>query len=110
VQTYDTSLEMGIIACGQAMPEVAEFAAYVEAAFLEFQALPATPAPAPVAAKEKPAAAKKRTAATKRAPVAATKKKPTAAKKKPAPRRPAAVPATTRRVRAGAPMRARASR
>jgi diacylglycerol O-acyltransferase len=114
VQTYDTSLEMGIIACGQAMPEVAEFAAYIEAAFHEFQALPAAPAPevekkAPAAAnKRTPVAAKRRTVAAK--PTVAAKKKPSAAKKKAAPRRPAAVPATTRRVRAGAPMRARASR
>jgi WS/DGAT/MGAT family acyltransferase len=103
VQTYDASLEMGIIACAKAMPEVAEFAACVEAAFLEFQGLAAADVVAPVVAK-KPAVAKKRPVAAKRTPTAATKKKPAA-------RKPAVpVPATPRRVRAGAPMRARASR
>lgn len=42
VQTYNESLEFGLIACGQAMPEVAELARHVQAAFDEFQALPAT--------------------------------------------------------------------
>ena len=42
VQTYNESLEFGIIACGQAMPEVAELARHVQAAFDEFAALPAT--------------------------------------------------------------------
>jgi len=65
VQTYDQSLEFGLIACGEAMPEVAELARHVQAAFEEFEALPArieieaTPsAPTPAAkrvAKAKPA-------------------------------------------------------
>ena len=42
VQTYNESLEFGLIACGEAMPEVAELARHVEAAFDEFQALPAS--------------------------------------------------------------------
>ncbi|MBC7733500.1 MAG: wax ester/triacylglycerol synthase family O-acyltransferase [Bacteriovorax sp.] len=42
VQTYNESLEFGIIACGEAMPEVAELAQHVRAAFEEFAALPAT--------------------------------------------------------------------
>jgi len=52
VQTYDTSLEFGLIACGEAMPEIAELADDVQAAFDEFQRLPpsiaveAPPAPA----------------------------------------------------------------
>ena len=45
VQTYNESLEMGIMACAQAMPEVAEFARHVEAAWAEFDAL--APAAAP---------------------------------------------------------------
>lgn len=40
VQTYNQSLDIGLMACGEALPETAELAAYVEAAFLEFQALP----------------------------------------------------------------------
>ncbi|CAM3917594.1 wax ester/triacylglycerol synthase family O-acyltransferase [Roseateles saccharophilus] len=59
VQTYNQSLDIGLMACGEALPETAELAAYVEAAFMEFQALPvaeAAPAPAPTARK---AAAKK---------------------------------------------------
>ena len=61
VQTYNQSLEFGLIACGEAMPEVAELAQHVQAAFDEFQHLPValpvpvealaapTSAPAPVA-------------------------------------------------------------
>lgn len=49
VQTYDQSLEFGIIACGRAMPEVAELAHHVQAAFDEFQALPVRLAQAEVA-------------------------------------------------------------
>lgn len=53
VQTYDESLDIGIMACAQAMPQVDEFAAHLETAFLEFQALPvaAPPALKPPAAK-----------------------------------------------------------
>jgi WS/DGAT/MGAT family acyltransferase len=65
VQTYDASLEFGLIACGEAMPEVGELAQHIQAAFDEFAALPGTlPAlavsPVPIA---KPAI--KRKAATK---------------------------------------------
>ena len=54
VQTYDASLEFGLIACGEAMPEVADLARHVQAAFDEFEALPATVA-APSAALPKAA-------------------------------------------------------
>ena len=47
VQTYHQSLEFGMIACGQAMPEIAELAQHVQAAFDEFAALPATVEAAP---------------------------------------------------------------
>ena len=40
VQTYNQSLDIGLMACGEALPETGELAAYVEAAFMEFQALP----------------------------------------------------------------------
>ncbi|KQV53037.1 hypothetical protein ASC95_09715 [Pelomonas sp. Root1217] len=60
VQTYNQSLDIGLMACGEALPETAELSAYVEAAFMEFQALPVAevvePEPAPVVKK---AAAKK---------------------------------------------------
>ena len=82
VQTYDQSLDLGIIACGKAMPEVAEFAAQIETAFEEFKALPAA-APAAAAAPAKKAAAP--------------------AKKK-------SVSKATRAPRANAPMAKRASR
>ena len=69
VQTYNESLEFGLIACGQAMPEVAELARHVQAAFDEFQALPAGVEAAAPAAAAKAAAkkvpAKKRAKATK---------------------------------------------
>ncbi|MEP6873989.1 MAG: wax ester/triacylglycerol synthase family O-acyltransferase [Burkholderiales bacterium] len=42
VQTYNESLEFGLIACGEAMPEIAELARHVQAAFDEFAALPAS--------------------------------------------------------------------
>ena len=45
VQTYNQSLEFGLIACAEAMPEVAELARHVQAAFDEFERLP-VPAPA----------------------------------------------------------------
>lgn len=48
VQTYNESLEFGLIACGAAMPEVAELACELQAAFDEFQALPATAEHAPM--------------------------------------------------------------
>lgn len=55
VQTYNESLEFGLIACGKAMPEIAELARHVQTSFDEFQALPASAeadvAPAPAAKK-----------------------------------------------------------
>jgi WS/DGAT/MGAT family acyltransferase len=97
VQTYNESLEFGLIACGEAMPEVAELARHVQAAFDEFQALPASvvaeapppkavePAPKKVPAK-KPATKK---AAAKKAPArkaAPTKAAKVVARATPAPR------------------------
>ncbi len=40
VQTYNESLDVGVMACARAMPEVAEFAAQIETAFEEFKSLP----------------------------------------------------------------------
>lgn len=100
VQTYNESLEFGLIACGQAMPEVAELARHVQAAFDEFQALPASvvaePAPAPRAVEPvaKKVLAKKRAA------------KKAVAKKAPARR---AAPRKTTKVVAGATPSPRAS-
>ncbi len=85
VQTYNESLDVGVMACAQAMPEVAEFASQIETAFEEFKGLPAS-APA--------------------APAAPPAKKLAAAKKKT--RRPVAK--ATGRTRASAPMPKRASR
>ncbi len=51
VQTYNQSLEFGLIACGEAMPEVAELAQQVQAAFDEFQLMAvAVPVPGPALA------------------------------------------------------------
>ncbi|MEO8278537.1 MAG: wax ester/triacylglycerol synthase family O-acyltransferase [Ideonella sp.] len=44
VQSYNDSLDIGIIACAQAMPEVGELAAHLESAFEEFKGLPAAAA------------------------------------------------------------------
>lgn len=103
VQTYHESLEFGLIACGQAMPEVAELAREVQTSFEEFATLPASVVAAPVAMPAKKAAAKKgpgvtarRTAkgATKTAATQSTAVKKTAAKR-PAAKRPAAKKGTT---------------
>ena len=71
VQTYDESLEFGLIACGRAMPEVAELARHVQAAFDEFQALPASVAPTPDAPPpaSAPAVKRPRAKAVSKAPV-----------------------------------------
>jgi WS/DGAT/MGAT family acyltransferase len=90
VQTYNQSLDIGLMACGEALPETAELSAYVEAAFMEFQALPVAevaPEPAPVVKRKAPpkkAAAKPATKAT-----AKTAAKQAPAKKAAATRRPA---------------------
>ncbi len=94
VQTYNESLEFGLIACGKAMPEVAELARHVQAAFDEFQALPASgvaeTAPPPKAAEP----------AAKKAPA-----------RKAAPRKTAKVVASaTPAPRASAPKKTRARR
>jgi hypothetical protein len=76
VQTYNESLDVGVMACAQAMPEVAEFAAQIETAFEEFKALPVS-APAKKVAVKK-AAAKKPVAKATRSPRASapTAKRP----------------------------------
>lgn len=71
VQTYNQSLDIGLMACGEALPETAELAAYVETAFMEFQALEVPAAEATAA----PAAAKKATAKP-RQPTAKAARKP----------------------------------
>jgi diacylglycerol O-acyltransferase / wax synthase len=58
VQTYNQSLDIGLMACGEALPETGELAAYVDVAFMEFQALPVAEVevePAPVVKKRAPA-------------------------------------------------------
>jgi hypothetical protein len=44
VQSYDTSLDFGMMACGKAMPDVAGFARCLLESFEELKALPATAA------------------------------------------------------------------
>ena len=113
VQTYNESLEFGLIACGEAMPEVAELARHVQAAFDEFQALPANvvgvvseaaPPPEPARPVVKKAAAKK--AACK--PAAAAKK--TVLRKAPAKKAAKVVASATPAPRASAPKKTRARR
>ncbi|RZL37271.1 MAG: wax ester/triacylglycerol synthase family O-acyltransferase [Rubrivivax sp.] len=81
VQTYDQSLDIGLMACGEALPETGELAAYVDAAFLEFQALRvAEAAPEPAAPVKKRAPAKKKVVAKATArPRASTPRKKAAA-------------------------------
>jgi WS/DGAT/MGAT family acyltransferase len=79
VQTYNESLEFGLISCGEAMPDVAELALHVQEAFEEFQALAPSAAPA-VAEPVKPAAKKvaKKAASKPAAPAKRAKKTPVA--------------------------------
>jgi diacylglycerol O-acyltransferase / wax synthase len=75
VQTYDEALDIGIMACAKAMPEVAEFARCIDAAWAEFEALPAAPAPAASSSTGAPSTAKPRAkrAARPEAPVTTTR-------------------------------------
>ena len=110
VQTYNESLEFGLIACGEAMPEVAELARHVQAAFDEFQTLPAT-----VVAEPAPPPPKPVEPAAKKAPAKKAAPKPTAAKKAVARKAPAkksakVVASATPAPRASAPKKTRARR
>ena len=79
VQTYNESLEFGLIACGVAMPTIAELARDVQAAFDEFQALPATvEASAAVAAPAPKTGAKRAAPAVKPAVTKVAAAKPAA--------------------------------
>ena len=94
VQTYNESLEFGLIACGEAMPEVAELAHHVRAAFDEFQALPASVVAEPAATPEPAKPAAKKAMPRKAAPKTATK---VVASATPAPRASAPKKSATRR-------------
>ncbi|QTN25234.1 wax ester/triacylglycerol synthase family O-acyltransferase [Rhizobacter sp. AJA081-3] len=117
VQTYNESLDVGIIACAQAMPEVDEFAAHVETSFLEFKGLPVAPEPVPArparkvpakkAAVKKPAA---KQAPAKKAPASKAVVKKTPAKKATAKKPAKPVPKVTPKARASAPTAKRSSR
>lgn len=96
VQTYDESLEFGLIACGQAMPEVAELARHIQAAFDEFQALPPSVEVAPLAAPPARKVVAKKAAAGK-----------TSAAREPSAK---SVPKVTKRARASAPKKMRPAR
>jgi diacylglycerol O-acyltransferase / wax synthase len=68
VQSYNGSLDFGLMACAQAMPDVSELASHLRGAFAEFAALPASaaqaaPSPSP---KTTPQARAKRARATPR--------------------------------------------
>jgi len=103
VQTYNESLDVGIMACAQAMPEVDEFAAHFETSFLEFKGLPV----APVAAAQEPA---RRTPAAKKPAAKKVAAKKLAARKAPAKKAVKTVPKATRSARASAPTARRSSR
>ena len=117
VQTYNESLDVGIIACAQAMPEVDEFAAHVETSFLEFKGLPVAPEPVPArparkvpakkAALKKPAAKK---APAPKAPASKAVVKKTPVKKATAKKPAKPVPKVTPKARASAPTAKRPSR
>ena len=69
VQSYDESLDFGLMACAKAMPEVAELAEHLQAALAELLALPATTEP--VAKVTPPAHAKPRARPRAKAPAKA---------------------------------------
>ena len=110
VQTYNESLEFGIIACGEAMPEVAELAQHVRAAFEEFAALPATVEVAAVATVATDKASGVKAVVKKVAAKKVTAKK--AAAKKPASKKVAAktLAASKAAAKGATPTRKRASR
>jgi len=68
VQSYNESLDFGMMACGKAMPQVAELAAYVREAFEELKTLPPTAAAGTPVADEKV----KKPSQAKRAPAKRT--------------------------------------
>ncbi len=118
VQTYKDSLDVGIIACAQAMSEVAELAAHVAAAFEEFKGLAARAEASPVVVQvqevlpdkkpKKPAASNK--PAAKKSPARKLAAKKTKAKPGAAKKRPPSVAKATTAVRARPPIAKRASR
>ena len=76
VQSYNGSLDFGLIACGQAMPQVSELAVHVKEAFEELRRLPPT-AQEPVAeAPRVPTGTRVATTRSKKSP--ATRKRPVA--------------------------------
>ncbi len=86
VESYNGSLDFGLIACRKAAPDVRDLAGYLVAAHAELKALVAAPA-APVATDvTRKAAAKRRKPAAKVPAQRATKKPPV---KKPSARKPA---------------------
>ncbi|MEQ1682947.1 MAG: wax ester/triacylglycerol synthase family O-acyltransferase [Burkholderiaceae bacterium] len=114
VQTYNESLEFGLIACGEAMPEVAELARHVQAAFDEFQALPASVV-AEAAASPEPARSTATKVPAKKAPAKKPAARPAAAKqavprKAPAKKAARNVASATPAPRASAPKKTRARR
>ncbi|HEY0857670.1 MAG TPA: wax ester/triacylglycerol synthase family O-acyltransferase [Albitalea sp.] len=72
VQSYDQSLDFGLMACGRAMPDVAELAAHVTAAFDELKSLP------PTASQDRAPVVPAQPAKTARAKAPARRKKPVA--------------------------------
>ena len=109
VQTYNGSLEFGLIACGEAMPEVAELARHVQAAFDEFQALPAS-VEAEQAALPKPVKPMAKKAPAKKAARNPTVAKKVAARKAPAKKSAKVVASATPVPRASAPKKTPARR
>jgi len=97
VQSYNESVDFGLIACAKAMPDVAELAGHLRDTLDELLALPATAQPAEAAAP----VAKKKAAS-----------KPKASAKPPAKpaTKPPAVPHATRASRASAPAKAAIAR
>ncbi len=109
VQSYNENLDFGIIACGKAMPEVAELARHMHEEFALLKSLPPTAQAAPAAATGTPVASDKaRARAVKSAkptkapasPKSAAGAKAPASRKKP-------VAQATRSPRASAPSKKR---
>ena len=85
VQSYNDSLDFGMMACGEAMPGVAEFARHVRDTFEELKGLPPTTAAA-VPAAGTPVAAKGRKARASAVPKATRSPRASATSPRPNPR------------------------
>lgn len=78
VQSYNGSLDFGMMACGEAMPQVAELAQHLREAFDELKQLPPTASAAPAGTAVASAPTRKKAPATRKRPVPQATRSPRA--------------------------------